>query len=167
MIKVSVFSEEKAWSKRLKNTEIFFKKICRAFPKKYQFSNKKVLFSLLLSNNKNIKNTKPLVGSINPPKMPKKKQEGIISWIKSITGIETQKEEVKKKPKTKRRLRVNNKKTNNNAKKGFKKTVRKIQKLKINQINLIKIHYLKTIIRNLNQSLSQNLNQKLNLIKKY
>ena len=55
MIKVSVFSEEKAWSKRLKNTDIFFKKICRAFPKKYQFSNKKVLFSLLLSNNKNIK----------------------------------------------------------------------------------------------------------------
>ena len=55
MIKVSVFSEEKAWSKRLKNTDIFFKKICRGFPKKYQFSNKKVSFSLLLSNNKNIK----------------------------------------------------------------------------------------------------------------
>jgi len=42
MIKVSVFSEEKAWSKRLKNTDIFFKKICMAFPKKYKFSNKKV-----------------------------------------------------------------------------------------------------------------------------
>ena len=55
MIKVSVFSEEKAWLKRLKNTDIFFKKICRAFPKKYQFSNKKVSLSLLLSNNKNIK----------------------------------------------------------------------------------------------------------------
>ena len=55
MIKVSVFSEEKAWSKRLKNTDIFFKKICRAFPKKYKFSNKKVSLSLLLSNNKNIK----------------------------------------------------------------------------------------------------------------
>ena len=91
-------------------------------------------------DNKNIKNTKPLVGSINPPKMPKKKQEGIISWIKSITGIETQEEEVKKKPKTKRRPRVNNKKTNNNAKKGFKKQLVKIQKLKTNQINLIKIH---------------------------
>ena len=55
MIKVSVFSEEKAWSKRLKNTDIFFKKICSAFPKKYKFSNKKVSLSLLLSNNKNIK----------------------------------------------------------------------------------------------------------------
>jgi len=55
MIKVNVFSEEKAWSKRLKNTNLFFKKICKAFPKKYQFSNKKISFSLLLSNNKNIK----------------------------------------------------------------------------------------------------------------
>ena len=55
MIKISVFSEEKAWSKRLKNTDLFFKKICKALPKKYQFSNKKVSFSLLLSNNKNIK----------------------------------------------------------------------------------------------------------------
>ena len=55
MISVSVFSEEKAWSKRLKNIDLFFKKICKSFPKKYQFSNKKVLFSLLLSNNKNIK----------------------------------------------------------------------------------------------------------------
>ena len=55
MISVNVFSEEKAWSKRLKNKDIFFKKVCKAFPKKYRFSNKKVSFSLLLSNNKNIK----------------------------------------------------------------------------------------------------------------
>ena len=55
MIKISVFSEEKAWSKRLKNKDIFFKKICKAFPKKYKFLNKKVTFTLLLSNNKNIK----------------------------------------------------------------------------------------------------------------
>ena len=55
MISVNVFSEEKAWSKRLKNKKIFFKKICKAFPKKYKFLNKKVTFTLLLSNNKNIK----------------------------------------------------------------------------------------------------------------
>ena len=55
MIKVNVFSEEKAWSRRLKNTNLFFEKICKAFPKKYQFLNKKVTLSLLLSNNKNIK----------------------------------------------------------------------------------------------------------------
>ena len=55
MININVFSEEKAWSKRLKNKDIFFKKICKAFPKKYKFMNKKVTFTLLLSNNKNIK----------------------------------------------------------------------------------------------------------------
>ena len=55
MISVNVFSEEKAWSKRLKNKDIFFKKICKAFPKKYKFLNKNVTFTLLLSNNKNIK----------------------------------------------------------------------------------------------------------------
>ena len=55
MIKVNVFSEEKAWSKKLKNTDLFFKKICKAFPKKYQFVSKKISFSLLLSNNKKIK----------------------------------------------------------------------------------------------------------------
>ena len=55
MISVNVFSEEKAWSKRLKNKDIFFNKICKAFPNKYKFLNKKVTFTLLLSNNKNIK----------------------------------------------------------------------------------------------------------------
>ena len=55
MINVNVFSEEKAWSKRLKKKELFFKKVCNLFPKKYQFPNKKVNFSLLLSNNKGTK----------------------------------------------------------------------------------------------------------------
>ncbi len=55
MINIHVFSEEKAWSKRLKNKELFFKEICKAFPQKYKFLNKKVSLSLLLSNNKNIK----------------------------------------------------------------------------------------------------------------
>ena len=54
MISVNVFSEEEAWSKRLKNKELFFKKVCRAFPKKYKFANKKVSFTLLLSNNQKI-----------------------------------------------------------------------------------------------------------------
>jgi probable rRNA maturation factor len=55
MIKIDVFSEEKAWSKKLKKKEFFFKKICNAFPTKYKFINKKVSLTLLLSNNKNIK----------------------------------------------------------------------------------------------------------------
>ncbi len=55
MISVDVFSEEKAWSKKLKKKELFFKKICKSFPKKYKFFQKKVSFTLLLSNNKSIK----------------------------------------------------------------------------------------------------------------
>ena len=55
MINVDVFSEEKAWSKKLKKKELFFKKICKSFPKKYKFFQKKISFTLLLSNNKSIK----------------------------------------------------------------------------------------------------------------
>ena len=55
MINVDVFSEEIAWSKKLKKKELFFKKICKSFPKKYKFLKKKVSFTLLLSNNKSIK----------------------------------------------------------------------------------------------------------------
>mgnify|MGYP003683617989 FL=1 len=55
MININVFSEERAWSKRLKKKELFFKKICQLFPKKYKFFNKKVSLTLLLSNNKKIK----------------------------------------------------------------------------------------------------------------
>ena len=55
MINVDVFSDEKAWSKKLKKKELFFKKICTFFPQKYQFSKKKVNFTLLLSNNKGTK----------------------------------------------------------------------------------------------------------------
>ena len=55
MIKVNVFSEEKSWSKKLKKKEIFFNQICKYFPKKFRFINKKVYLTLLLSNNKKIK----------------------------------------------------------------------------------------------------------------
>ena len=55
MINIDVFSEEKAWSRKLKKKDVFFKKICKAFPKKYKFLNKKVSLTLLLSNNTSIK----------------------------------------------------------------------------------------------------------------
>ena len=54
MISINVLSDERAWSKKLKKKELFFNKICKSFPKKYKFFNKKVSFTLLLSNNKNI-----------------------------------------------------------------------------------------------------------------
>ena len=55
MISIEVVLEDKNWSKKIKNADIFFKHICKTFPKKYRFLNKKIFFSLLLSNNKNIK----------------------------------------------------------------------------------------------------------------
>ena len=67
MISVNVFSEEKAWSKRLKNKDIFFNKICKAFPKKYKFLNKKVTFTVLLSNNHNIKKLNKFFRKKNKP----------------------------------------------------------------------------------------------------
>ena len=55
MIKVNVFSNEKAWSKRLKKKQEFFDKVCNSFPTKYKFLKKNVSLTLLLSNNKNTK----------------------------------------------------------------------------------------------------------------
>ena len=55
MINIFVFSNERAWSSRLENKKVFFDKICKSFPKKYKFLNKKISLTLLLSNNKSIK----------------------------------------------------------------------------------------------------------------
>ena len=55
MIKINVLSEDNSWSKKLKKKEIFFNNICKYFPKKFQFINKKAYLTLLLSNNVNIK----------------------------------------------------------------------------------------------------------------
>ena len=57
---------------------------------------------------------KPLVDGIKPPKMPKKKKEGLVGWIKSIAGIDSE-----EKPKTKARQNNQNRKRkprNNNPK---------------------------------------------------
>ena len=67
MININVFSDETAWSKRLRNKDLFFQKICNAFPKKYKFLNKKVTFTLLLSNNKNIQKLNKLFRKKNKP----------------------------------------------------------------------------------------------------
>ena len=67
MINVNVFSNEKAWSKKLKRKEFFFNEICKTFPKKYQFLGKKISFSLLLSNSKNIKKLNKKFRNKNKP----------------------------------------------------------------------------------------------------
>ena len=55
MIKFNVLSEEKSWSKKIKKKQELFNNICKNFPKKFRFPNKKVYFTLLFSNNKKIK----------------------------------------------------------------------------------------------------------------
>ena len=55
MISVDIVSNEKNWSKKIKKKKFFFHTICKSFPKKYQFVNKKISLTLLLSNNKCIK----------------------------------------------------------------------------------------------------------------
>jgi len=67
MISIDVLSEERGWSKKLKKKELFFKKICSLFPKKYQFPNKKVSFTLLLSNNRGIKKLNKVFRNKNKP----------------------------------------------------------------------------------------------------
>ena len=67
MINIEVFSEEKAWSRRIKNKNIFFDKICKSFPQKYKFKKKKISLSLLLSNNKSIKRINKYFRNKNKP----------------------------------------------------------------------------------------------------
>ena len=62
---------------------------------------------------------KPVVDGIKPPKMPKKKKDGLVSWIKSIAGIDTEeKPKAKIKPKrgnqNRRRKPTNANKPNQN-----------------------------------------------------
>ena len=57
---------------------------------------------------------KPLVDGIKPPKMPKKKKEGLVGWIKSIAGID--KEEKTKKKTTRSNNQNRNKKPRQNSK---------------------------------------------------
>jgi probable rRNA maturation factor len=55
MIKAEVVIDNLNWKKKIKKTELFFNKILKSFPKKYQFNGKKVVLTILLSNNRKIK----------------------------------------------------------------------------------------------------------------
>ena len=55
MISVNVLVDHKKWKKNLNKPQLFFDKTLKRFPKKYFYSNKNVNFTLLLSNNTNIK----------------------------------------------------------------------------------------------------------------
>ena len=55
------------------------------------------------------KSMKPLVSGVKPPKMPKKKQDGLIKWLKSFAGISDETVTKPKKPSYKKHHKKNNK----------------------------------------------------------
>ena len=55
MINAEIVIDNVNWKKKLKNTDLFINKVLKSFPKKYQFNRKKVILTVLLSNNKKIK----------------------------------------------------------------------------------------------------------------
>ena len=78
------------------------------------------------SNNQS-KAMKPLVDGVKPPKMPKKRKDGIVKWLKTITGIEVEDSKPKRKPNKKfQRKNYKNKPTSN--KKFNKKAIKPTNK---------------------------------------
>ena len=67
MISVDILSDNKFWNKKLKKAPLFFNILLSYFPKRYQFKNKKINFSVLLSNNKNIKKLNKKFRNKNTP----------------------------------------------------------------------------------------------------
>ena len=55
---------------------------------------------------------KPIVDGVTPPKMPKRNKAGLIKWLKSITGIETEESKPKKKTLNKTRKKFGQPKNN-------------------------------------------------------
>lgn len=73
------------------------------------------------------KTMKPLVDGVKPPKMPKKRKDGIVKWLKTITGIEVEESKPKSKPNKKfKRKNYKNKPSSNKKfnKKAIKPTNR-------------------------------------------
>ena len=69
---------------------------------------------------------KPVVDGIKPPKMPKKKKDGLVSWIKSIAGIDTEdKAKAKAKPKRGNQSRKRKPTTGNKPKQNQPRNVNK------------------------------------------
>ncbi len=73
------------------------------------------------------KTMKPLVDGVKPPKMPKKRKDGIVKWLKTITGIEVEESKPKTKPNKKfKRKNYKNKPSSN--KKFNKKAIKPTNK---------------------------------------
>ena len=66
MINAEIVIDNVNWKKKLKNTDLFINKVLKSFPKKYKFNGKKVILTVLLSNNKKIKKLNKKLIIIDP-----------------------------------------------------------------------------------------------------
>ena len=73
MISVNVVSESDLWNKKIAKKVFFFNFIVSFFPRKYRFIKKKVILTILLSNNTNIK-------KLNKKFLNKNKSTDILSF---------------------------------------------------------------------------------------
>ena len=117
-------------------------------------------------NNIESKAMKPLVDGVKPPKMPKKRKDGIVKWLKTITGIEVEESKPKKNPnkKFKRKSFKNkpssNKKFNKKVKKPANKNKHKKNKLLNKNLNK------KTVEKKVDTKVDKSNNNKIDINKK-
>ena len=67
MIKAEVIIDNAVWKKKTKNISQLFNRILKNFPKKYFLKNKKIIITVLLSNNSKIKMLNKIFRKKNKP----------------------------------------------------------------------------------------------------
>ncbi len=87
-------------------------------------------------DNKRLNVSKPLVRGVKPPKMPKKKKEGLMTWLRSITGIQIEEPDNKKKTKTRKKFQNNKKKIHDKNLTKPKKTFKSKKPVKAKSKNI-------------------------------
>ena len=67
MIKAEVIVDNTAWKKKARNITQLFNRILKNLPKKYTLKNKKIIITILLSNNSKIKKLNKIFRNKNKP----------------------------------------------------------------------------------------------------
>ena len=67
MIKAEVLVDNSAWKKKITDSSALFNRILKNLPKKYSFKNKKIIVTVLLSNNLKIKQLNKIFRKKNKP----------------------------------------------------------------------------------------------------
>ncbi len=67
MIKAEVLVDNSAWKKKITDSSALFNRILKNLPKKYSFKNKKIIVTILLSNNLKIKKLNKTFRKKNKP----------------------------------------------------------------------------------------------------